>query len=122
MSGDQVLSKNNLTQLVRPQTAHLEIGGGASVGVSSYTNSKQSIPGCGTGGSSNNTSIFQQQVNHFLSPKVVEGLVTDKASLAKKLAPPYNDIQLGNDYHNLLIHRENVKQLIKTATLDNHVL
>lgn len=97
---------------MRPQTAHLEIGGGvgASVGVSSYTNSKLSIPGCGTGGSSNNTSIFQQQINHFLSPKVVvDGLASDKTSLLKKLAPPYNEIQLGNDYNNLLIHRENVK-------------
>ena len=117
MTGDQVLQKNNLTQQVRPQTANLEIGGGgASVGVSSYTNSKLSIPGCGTGGSSNNTSIFQQQVNHFLSPKVVDGLATDKAFLPKKLAPPFNDLQLGNDYHNLLLHRENVKQLMKTAT------
>ena len=116
MSGEKVLLKNNYTQQVRPQTAHLEIGGGPSVGVSSYTNSKKSIPGCGTGGSSNNTSIFQQQVNHFLSPKVVDGLATDKAFLPKKLAPPFNDIQLGNDYHNLLLHRENVKQLMKTAT------
>ena len=27
---------------------------------------------------------------------------------------------MGNDYHNLLVHRENVKQLIKTATLGDH--
>ncbi len=54
-----------------------------------------------------------------MSPK--EG--TEHSNLPKKLVAPYSDIQLGNDYHNMLVHRENVKQLIRTSTqADGHLM